>query len=112
MRNIHYWYTLVTGVLLVVATWYNWRRATRTFEHRRPVFWLRFAGSLSLVLVFAAGFINNHIAPFPKDEVRWIGYGLEASLFLAMLSYIATAKLDEYENEKAKKAIEALKEIE
>lgn len=111
MRSIHFWYTIITGLLLVYATWANWRRATRTFTHRRPIFWLRFAASTSLVLVFVAGFINNHIAPFPEGEVRWIGFGLEAALFLATLSFISTAKLDQYENEQAQKAIEGLKEL-
>lgn len=105
-QAVQFWYTLVTGGLLIWASVASFLRANRTVQHRRPVFWLRFVACTILTLTFALGFFNNHLTPLVP--VQYIGYVLEVSLFLMTLSYIATAALDREEVKQAAKVMNTL----
>lgn len=108
--RIQFYYTVVTGLLIIVATVMSLRRATKTFNHRRPVFWLRFASSALLGLTFAAAFVDRYLARFVMFDMpaNSTVYLLEVSLFLMVCSYIATAKLDQFEVEQAKAVVAAV----
>lgn len=103
-------YTLVTGLLLVTGSYMSLMRALKTFAHRKPVFWLRFAACGLLAITFGVAFTDRYLDRFFVVDVapNLVVYMLEVSLFLMVCSYIATAKLDQFEVEQAQAVVAAV----